>query len=533
MVFNLRSRRSNFMMSNERRAASHEDPVNPCSRPTESMSYNLKRNTNPNASTMKDATSPSQSAGLRITSPDDYRVSQEQLARDSNTALLRALKVAGVQFVRYITVDSSNNIRCKAVPLKRLRRSNTLQYQVSIAEACFGGLPAYGDGVIPGSTVDASRVLIVNPDISTIRVLPYADKTAMVIGSLHDPSDHSVSPLCSRGLLARVIDTASAHHGIAFQVGAELEFSLVRDEGELSDGQLPKPVDSSVFANPATLNDQEGFISDLCVQLEEQDIEIELVHAESAPGQLEVVLAYLTNVMTLADHVVYTKETIRSVARKHNLRALFLPKINSMQAGNGLHLHFSFRELNSSTPKDNAFFSKNQIGAPSAQGGAFIEGILKHLPSLLALTIPSVNSFRRVGKGCWTGHSVSWNTEDKESPLRVCLDLESGEASNVEMKMCDSMANIHLALAVVLSAGLDGIVNNLTLRPCANDAHDPLPVLPTSFSESLDILEADPFIVSILGSDLLKNYVAHRRAEVAHASKMTLEDEVVNAYNKA
>lgn len=470
---------------------------------------------------------------LTIIAPDDYTVSSERLADAANIALLRALKVAGVLFIRYIAVDTSNNIRCKAVPLKRLRSSNKLDYQVSIAEACFGGLPAYGDAVIPDSTVNASRVLIVKPDLSTIRVLPYAFKTAMVIGSVYDPSDHSISPLCSRGLLARVLETAAARHGIAFQVGAELEFSLVRDEGELRKGQLPKPVDASVFANSSTLNDQEGFISDVCVQLEEQDIEIELIHAESAPGQLEIVISYLTDVMALADHVVFTKETIRSVARKHKLRALFLPKVNDMQAGNGLHLHFSFRNLNSTNPNANAFCSRDNIGAPSAQGGAFIEGILERLPPLLALTIPSVNSFRRVGKGCWTGNSVSWNTEDKESPLRVCLDLESGEASNVEMKLCDSMANIHLALAALLSAGLNGIIQNLTLRPCANEAEVPLPSLPTSFSESLDLLEADPLLPSILGYDLFKNYVALRRAEAAHAGKLTLDDEVLNAYDKA
>ena len=301
----------------------------------------------------------------------------------------------------------------------------------------------------------------------------------------------------------------------------------------LNGGQLPQPVDASVFANSETLNDQEGFISDLCRQLEAQDIEIELVHAESAPGQLEIVLSYLTDVMALADNIVFTKETIRSVARKHKLRALFLPKINEMQAGNGLHLHFSFRDLNSANPKDNAFCSREKVGAPSAQGGAFIEGLLERLPSLLAMTIPSVNSFRRVGKGCWTGSSVSWNTEDKEAPLRVCLDLESGVASNVEMKLCDSMANIHLALAALLSAGLNGIMRKLTLRPCADDDADSLPSLPTSFSDSLDLLEADTFLFSIFGSELFTNYVALRRAEVSYANTMTLKDEVVNAYNKA
>lgn len=469
---------------------------------------------------------------LQIVSPSDFVVRLEHLIDSTNAALLRALRFAGVEFVRYISVDSSNNIRSKAAPLKRLLKNNKLDYQVSIAEVCFGGLPAYGDAMVSGSTVDAHRVLVLKPDMSTLRILPYAKKSAMVMGSLYDPSNHKVSPLCTRGLLGRVLETAT-HHGIAFQVGAELEFSLVRDGGDLAEGQLPRPVDSSVFANTTTLNDQQDFISDLYQQLEEQEIEIELVHAESAPGQLEVVLSYQTNVMTLADNVVFTRETIRSVARTHKLRALFLPKISAMTAGNGMHLHFSFRDLHSSNPHVNAFPSKDQLGAPSEKGGAFIEGILEHLPPLLALTLPSLNSFRRVGKGCWTGHTVSWNTEDKESPIRVCLDLESGEASNVEMKLSDSMANVHLALAGVLSSGLDGILRNLPLRPSSDDSPQNTSPLPTSLQESLEHLQNDKVLNSVLGHDLLTNYVAIRSAEVEYDSKLTLNDEVVNAYNKA
>jgi glutamine synthetase len=469
---------------------------------------------------------------LQIVSPFNFIMSSEQLIGSTNAALLRALKFAGVEFVRYISVDSSNNTRSKAAPLKRLVKSNNFDYQVSIAEVCFGGLPAYGDAMVSGSTVDARRVVVLKPDMSTLRILPYAKRTAMVMGSLYDPSNHQVSSLCTRGLLGRVLETAM-HHGIAFQVGAELEFSLVTDGGDLSLGQLPRPVDASVFANTTTLNDQQDFISDLYQQLEEQEIEIELVHAESAPGQLEVVLSYHTNVMTLADNVVFARETIRSVARKHKLRALFLPKISAMAAGNGMHLHFSFRDLHSSNPHENAFPSKDQRDVPSRKGGAFIEGVLEHLPSLLALTLPSVNSFRRVGKGCWTGHSVSWNTEDKESPLRVCLDLQSGEASNVEMKLSDSMANVHLALAGVLSSGLDGILRNLALRPSADDNPQNNAPLPTSLQESLELLRQDKLLSLVLGHDLLTNYVAIRSAEVEYDSKLTLHDEVVNAYNKA
>jgi glutamine synthetase len=57
-------------------------------------------------------------------------------------------------------------------------------------------------------------------------------------------------------------------------VGAEIEFCLV-------DPKTSKAVDSSVFANSTTLNNQEAFVSDLYDQLKQQHIDIELVHAES------------------------------------------------------------------------------------------------------------------------------------------------------------------------------------------------------------------------------------------------------------
>merc|ERR1712176_1557275 len=91
------------------------------------------------------------------------------------------------------------------------------------------------------------------------------------------------------------------------------------------------------------------------------------------------------------------------------------------------------------------------------------EGILNHLPSLLSFTLPTQNSFRRVGPGCWTGHTASWDIEDKEQPLRVCLN-DDGYATNVEYKLHDSTANIYLSIACIILSGLDGISKNLSLR---------------------------------------------------------------------
>lgn len=472
---------------------------------------------------------------FEVITSSEHNVETDETIAATNNALLRSLKSAGVQFLRYVTLDPYNNIRAKAVPLKRLIKStsakNQLENQVSVAEVCYGGLPSHADVLVPGTTMDARRVLAIKPDLNTLRILPYSRKTASVIGNVYEPSMDKMSQFCTRGLLARVLETAKVKHGILFQVGAEIEFNLVRDNEHLVEDELPQPVDYSVFANTTILNDQEDFISDVYNQLEEQDIEVELIHAESGDGQLELVLKHQSNVMKLADDVLLARETIRSVARSHKLRAMFLPKINPMQAGNGLHLHISFLDLDASSPKENAFPSHDEIGMVSRKGGSFIEGILDHLPSLMALTVPSVNSFRRVGEGCWTGHSVSWNTEDKESPLRVCLDLETGEATNVEYKLSDSMANIYLELAAILSAGLDGMVRQLELPPPSEKVSEKVP-LPSSFTESLKHLDDSVFFRSVLGSELITNYVTVKDVE-AQQKNADIASEVISAYKKA
>ena len=265
-------------------------------------------------------------------------------------------------------------------------------------------------------------MLTLEPDFSSLRILPYASKTAMVMCTAHNQQTQELSPFCSRGLLQRVVlHSAKEDMGIEFSVGAELEFILYREN---------QPVDMSTFSNATTLNEQEDFISTLYDQLEQQDISIELIHSESAPGQLEVVLSYSDNVLQLADDVVYARETVTNVAKQHGMKALFLPKTSMMAAGNGAHLHFSFKEVGS--PR-NAFSDPSQPTGISSKGEAFIEGVLDHLPSLLSFSIPTVNSFRRVGPGCWTGHTLGWAKEDKDSPVRVCIDLNTQQDQTLNL----------------------------------------------------------------------------------------------------
>ena len=210
------------------------------------------------------------------------------------------------------------------------------------------------------------------------------------------------------------------------------------------------------------------------------------------------------------------------------MKALFLPKTSMMAAGNGSHLHFSFREAGSQ--HRNAFSDPCQPTGISLKGESFIEGLLDHLPSLLSLSIPTVNSFHRVGPGCWTGHKLGWSTEDKDSPVRVCIDLNTQQASNVELKLSDAAANIYLELATILAAGMEGIKNGKVLRPLMSDENNALP-LPQSLQESLDSLKKDELLLSILGDELSTAYVAVRELEALTGTR--LEEEVAAALNRA
>eukprot|EP00816_Leptocylindrus_hargravesii_P007402 CAMPEP_0196807500 /NCGR_PEP_ID=MMETSP1362-20130617/7478_1 /TAXON_ID=163516 /ORGANISM="Leptocylindrus danicus, Strain CCMP1856" /LENGTH=690 /DNA_ID=CAMNT_0042181449 /DNA_START=101 /DNA_END=2173 /DNA_ORIENTATION=- len=468
-------------------------------------------------------------------------------------ALYHALSAAGVKYIRMCALDISNATRCKAVPLQRLmqqQKSVHLDNVVSIAEVSIGGIPTYADVPVPDSNLSAARVLPLHADLSSLRVPPHSPTSACVFGSLHDQVTGNVSPLCCRSFLRRVMKFAQNKYNLAFHVGAELEFCLYRD-GKTTHGNFDgddsaqqsriTPVDESLFAYSTILDEQEHFISEVDEQLRQINIEIELLHAESASGQLELVLPYRRDVLRIADDVVYAKETIQSVAKKHGMRALFLPKIKSDQAGNGLHVHISFRDLRPNTSdanKSNAFHDGCNI---TYRGKGFMEGILEHLPALLSLTIPSVNSFRRVGPGCWTGHTASWATEDKEAPLRVCLsnnEHEHGNSvptlapTNVEFKLLDATANIYLALGAVLLCGLDGIERNLTLRPELSKSSVSAP-LPTTFAESIECLKNDSFLLSFMGEELSTAYLAVKVAEERHFSTKTLQEEVLFDYVKS
>src|SRR5207245_5656582 len=135
--------------------------------------------------------------------------------------------------------------------------------------------------------------------------------------------------------LRRMVDRAAAM-GLQVVAAFEPEWSLaVLDE---SRGWVP--ADQSLCFSTQGMNDQAEVIDDLVGALEAQGLQVEQYYPELGWGQQELSIAPAPALSAADRHILY-KETVRGVALRHGLYALFAPKPWLEQAGNGCHLHFS------------------------------------------------------------------------------------------------------------------------------------------------------------------------------------------------
>jgi glutamine synthetase len=163
----------------------------------------------------------------------------------------------------------------------------------------------------------------------------------------------------------------------------------------------------------------------------------------------------------------------------------------------------------------------------SALGYHFIAGVLDHLPALLALTCPSVNSYRRLQPHFWSSAYTAWGPDNREAAVRVPSTYPSDRAgsTNAELKASDSSSNPYLALGGLLAAGLDGVTRGLEagepvlLDPGALSERERqkrgIQRYPTTLDAALDHLERDAVLMAALGPTLARAYLAVKRSEAA------------------
>lgn len=432
------------------------------------------------------------------------------------SALVRALRGAGVRFVRVITCSTANVIRGKAASIDCLE--GVFDHGVGVT-AALPGLPVMYDAVVPGSGLGPVGEVRLVPDWETFQLVPYAPGHAQVIGDL--TLDGHPWPLDPRHFLKRMVAEARKG-GLEVQAGYELEFYLL-DANR-------RPADDTVFAATLGMDVACGVVGKIVDALAAQGIIVQQFYPEAGPGQYELPLAP-SDPLTTADRMLYARQTVHAVARAAGLTGVLLPKVIENAAGNGAHCHLSlWRD------------GHNLVGDPrsahglSATAAGFTAGMLRHLPALAALTVASCNSYRRLQPRTWSGAFRAWGKDNREAAVRVPSAPDGGAPSHIELKTSDASSNPYLALGSVIAAGLDGLRRDLVLpEPVQTDPASlteaereerGLDPLPGTLAAALAALEGDEVLMDALGPQLAQAYIAVKRFEWQTLKDLPLADEV-------
>ncbi|KAL0336931.1 UNVERIFIED_CONTAM: protein fluG [Sesamum calycinum] len=431
----------------------------------------------------------------------------------------------GISFVRIMWVDASGQHRCRVVPQKRF---HDVVVKNGVGLTCASmAMSSHMDGPADGTNLSGVGEIRLIPDLSTKSVIPWAKEQEMVLADMHlkpgIPWEY-----CPRETLRRVAKILKDEFNLEMNAGFENEFFLLRSV--LMDGKENwVPFDATPYCSTSSFDAAFPILSEVVASLQSLNIEVEQLHAESGHGQFEFALGY-TTCTNAADNLVFTREVIRAVARKHGLMATFVPKASEPferwyaldDIGSGSHVHISLSENG-----ENVFMGRS--GATrygiSKIGEQFMAGVLNHLPSILAFTAPVPNSYDRIQPNTWSGAYLCWGMENREAPLRTACPpgTPDGSISNFEIKVFDGCANPYLGLAAIIAAGIDGLRKQSTLPEPIDDnpdnVKDKVQRLPQSLTESVEALEKDDVLRDLIGEKLLVAITGVRKAEIRYYSE--------------
>lgn len=371
---------------------------------------------------------------------------------------------------------------------------------------------AINEGItFDGSSVDGfARIeesdMYLKPDLNTFKVIPSElcgnVNEAIVICDVYKANGEPFEG-DPRYILKKATMKAEKL-GYTMYVGAEMEFFLFK-----LDTNGNPTTDVSDNAGYFDLSaDNKGYIAvrDICLVLKNMGFTVEAAHHECAPGQHEIDFKY-EDALKSADNIIFFKEVTQRVAKQHGLHASFLPKPISNIAGSGMH-------INQSLFKDgrNAFYDpKDKIGL-SKIAYNYMAGLLEHAKGMSILTNSKINSYKRLNSGHEAPKFIAWATQNRSPLIRV--PAGRGNSTRLEMRNPDPSCNPYLAIASLLSAGLDGIETSKIPPECVNhniykftnedlDSRK-IESLPENLIEALACMLNDEIIKNVIGEHVVK-----------------------------
>ncbi|WP_425570497.1 glutamine synthetase family protein [Pseudonocardia adelaidensis] len=346
------------------------------------------------------------------------------------------------------------------------------------------------------------------PDMTTLRLVPWHEATALVLCDVRwaDGTPVVASP---RQILRAQLDRLAAH-GLAADVGTELEFMLFADSfdtawrkayHDLEPANLYN-VDYSMIGTSRV----EPLLRRIRNGMAGAGMVVESAKGECNLGQHEIAFRYADALTTCDNHSIY-KTGAKEIADQAGMALTFMAKYDQRE-GNSCHIHISLRGEN------------GPVSAGEGEHGFstlfshFVAGQQACLRELTYLFAPNINSYKRYAEGSFAPTAVEWGLDNRTCALRV---VGHGPSLRVENRVPGGDVNPYLAVAALIAAGLHGIENELPLSPpFAGNAYqaDGLRV-PTTLREAAHLFAGSKVAETAFGTEVVEHYSNAARVELA------------------
>jgi glutamine synthetase len=345
---------------------------------------------------------------------------------------------------------------------------------------------------------------LMQPDLDTLRTVPWQEGTAVCIADLAwlDGSEVLASP---RQILRRQLARLQERGWAAF-AGTELEFIVFRDSYESAWHKGYRDLDPANLYNIDYSLLGTARVEPLIRRIRNSMVGAEMVVEDSKGecnlGQHEINFHYADALRTADQHVIY-KNGAKEIAAQEDMSITFMAKFNERE-GSSCHIHFSLADA------DGPLFARNP-----GVFDAFLAGQLAALRELSLLFAPNINSYTRYAAGTFAPTAVAWGRDNRTCSLRV---VGEGKAMRFENRVGGADLNPYLALAAIIAAGLHGVDAALELEPVfEGDAYSAadLPRVPSSLRYARELFATSEIARAAFGEDVVAHYVNAADVELA------------------
>jgi glutamine synthetase len=359
------------------------------------------------------------------------------------------------------------------------------------------------------------------PDLATLRMIPWHEATALCIAQIVDHGGEPVA-VAPRQVLAAQLDRLASRGWIA-NAATELEFIVFEQSYEQAwdqayAGMTPANrynVDYSLLGTARI----EPLIRRMRNAMAGAGLAVEASKGECNRGQHEINFRYRDALRTADEHAIF-KNGAKEIAAQEGVSITFMAKFDERE-GNSCHIHLSLCDAGGG----NVFHSEPAIFE------SFVAGQLAGLRELTLLLAPNVNSYKRFAAGSFAPTSVAWGRENRTCAFR---EVGHGESRRIECRVPGADVNPHMAIAALIAGGLHGVERELALEPplpgnaYATDATR----VPGTLREARDLFATSEIAADAFGPAVVAHYVNCADVELAAFESTVTDWERVRGFER-